>query len=432
MAKIDSAYAYYISTYANKEVSRYDSHKKSDLRKIYNQIVKTNKDSPLYKIRHMEEAKKYAIDIKQDAKAIQNVVASLSDKYGSFEDSFQKKVAVSSDDDKVGVTYIGDGSEESKTEQFVIEVDRLAAPQINTGNYLKNDILSFRPGSYSFDLNTNTAAYEFQYNVNSDETNLDIIQKLANLVNTSNLGITAEILSDDEDSSALSLTSVQTGLSENEDALFSIQPDASSGSIETMDVLGINQITQEAHNSHFLLNGAEHSSLANTFSINNVFELTLKNVTGDQSATIGFKPNTDAIADNIQTLVDAYNNILSTAEAHSKSNASAGNKLQRDMSSLSLKAQETLQSIGLMVAEDGSLSIDKDILSQAVTQDRADETFGILSDFRDSIGEKASRIAINPMNYVNKVIVAYKNPGHNFATPYITSIYSGMMLDSYV
>ena len=41
MAKIDSAYAYYASTYANKEVSRYDSHKKSDLRKIYNRIIKT-------------------------------------------------------------------------------------------------------------------------------------------------------------------------------------------------------------------------------------------------------------------------------------------------------------------------------------------------------------------------------------------------------
>ena len=43
MARIDSAYAYYVMTYGNKEVSRYDSHKKSDLRKVYNNIVKTNK-----------------------------------------------------------------------------------------------------------------------------------------------------------------------------------------------------------------------------------------------------------------------------------------------------------------------------------------------------------------------------------------------------
>ena len=47
MAVVDSAYQYYLSTYANSTVSRYDTHKKSQLRDIYNQIVKINKDSPL-------------------------------------------------------------------------------------------------------------------------------------------------------------------------------------------------------------------------------------------------------------------------------------------------------------------------------------------------------------------------------------------------
>ena len=42
MAKIDSAYAYYLSTYADQKQTRYDSHKKSDLRKVYNSIVKSN------------------------------------------------------------------------------------------------------------------------------------------------------------------------------------------------------------------------------------------------------------------------------------------------------------------------------------------------------------------------------------------------------
>ena len=47
------------------------------------------------------------------------------------------------------------------------------------------------------------------------------------------------------------------------------------------------------------------------------------------------------------------------------------------------------------------------------------------------IREKAEDTAINPMQYVNKIIISYKNPGRGFATPYITSIYSGMMLDTY-
>lgn len=431
MARIDSAYDYYISTYAQKKVSRYDSHKKSDLRKVYNQIVKSNKDSPLYKIPNMEDAKRHAIDIKESAKSIQNVVASLADRYGAFEDSFQKKVAVSSDDEEVGVTYIGDGSEDNNTENFSISVKELAAPQTNVGNYLKDSYHSLPTGSYSFDLNTGSGSYEFQYNVSLEESNLDILTKLANLVNSSDLGITAELRSDGNGSSALALTSSQTGLSENETSLFTIAPTASAASIEAMDVLGINKITEPAHNSSFTLNGTEHSSYSNTFSINNAFELTLKK-SGIESVTIGFKPNTDAIADNIQTLVDAYNSILSTAHSLSDSNVSAGNRLFNDMVSVSRGQQGSLQYIGLISSEDGTLHIDKDILAQAVTPERASQTFETLSKFRDSIGQKAERVAINPMNYVNKVVVAYKNPGHNFATPYISSIYSGMMLDEYM
>ena len=131
-----------------------------------------------------------------------------------------------------------------------------------------------------------------------------------------------------------------------------------------MDVLGINQITEPAHNSSFTINGAEHSSYSNTFSINNAFELTLK------------KPSTEPV-----TLVDAYNSILSTAHSLSDSNVSAGNHLFNDMVSVSRSQQGSLQYIGLMSSEDGTLHIDKDILAQAVTPERAPQTFETLSKF---------------------------------------------------
>ena len=68
MARIATAYAYYLSTYGNNRPSRYDSHKRSDLRRIYNQMVKTNKEAPLYKLTNEDEAARYAIDIKENAK----------------------------------------------------------------------------------------------------------------------------------------------------------------------------------------------------------------------------------------------------------------------------------------------------------------------------------------------------------------------------
>lgn len=60
-----------------------------------------------------------------------------------------------------------------------MEIKKLASPQLNYGNYLKDDQLAFKPGSYSFDLNTSSASYEFQFNVNPDDTNRSVQDKLA-------------------------------------------------------------------------------------------------------------------------------------------------------------------------------------------------------------------------------------------------------------
>lgn len=435
MAKIDSAYDYYMSVYGPQITSRYDSHKKSDLRKVYNHIVKSTKESPLYKITNAEGAKKMAIDIKENARSIQNVVASLSDNYGEFDDSFRKKVAVSSDEDTVEVSYVGDGHEANSAESFEIEIRKLATPQINTGNFLRDNALSFVPGTYTFDLSTNSSAYEFQFNVNAGETNHDLLTKLSNLINGSNVGINSRVIEDGTGSSALSLISEQTGLAPEESYLFSITPGADPESMNAMNLLGINNVSQASANSEFLLNGNMQQSLSNTFTINRAFELTLKQATADgEPATISFKANTDAIADNIQTLVDAFNGILDIAGNYSEEGASGyqGRKLASDMSSVSLSRKSSLESIGLMVSDQGYLSINKDILAEAVSDERAEDTFRKLAEFKDSIGAKADSAAIDPMHYVDKVVVEYKNPGRTFAAPYISSIYSGMMLDSYI
>lgn len=56
---------------------------------------------------------------------------SLSDKYADSSDSFQKKVAESSNEDAVGVRYVGDGSENKGADGFDIEV----AARRTTGQY---------------------------------------------------------------------------------------------------------------------------------------------------------------------------------------------------------------------------------------------------------------------------------------------------------
>jgi flagellar hook-associated protein 2 len=102
------------------------------------------------------------------------------------------------------------------------------------------------------------------------------------------------------------------------------------------------------------------------------------------------------------------------------------------MSSISKSRRESLGAIGLTVAENGSVSVDKEALANAITPENAEQTFATLARFKSAIGAKADTVAINPMNYVNKVVVNYKNPGRTFPAPYFSSVYSGMMLDRYV
>ena len=437
MARID-AYAYYLSTYHPVRPTRYDTHKKSELRKVYNQMVKTNKETPLFKLSRADEVAKYAIDIKENAKSIQNVVASLSDNYGDFSDSFQKKVAVSSNEEAVGVKYVGDGTEDNSLDNFNIEVKRLSSPQVNIGNYLKNDALSITPGSYTFDLNTNRSSYEFQFSVAPGETNLNVMKKLAGLVNRSTLGVTATIKNGNLDdgglgTSALCLTSTQTGTGSGNGYLFQINPGINAESMKTMELLGINRVSEAPQNSSFTINGEEFSSQTNNFTINETFELNLNQTTPKgKAAAIGFKTNNDAVADNVLSLVDAFNKILTIAQNSSEKATGEPNKLYNEMRAISKGRRESLGSIGLEVAENGSISLNKEVLTEAVSEERAEKTFSILARLKSAIGAKADTVAINPMSYVNRVVVAYKNPGKTFPAPYFSSVYSGMMLDRYV
>ena len=198
-----------------------------------------------------------------------------------------------------------------------------------------------------------------------------------------------------------------------------------------IDALGIDHVAQEAQNAVFLLNGTEQMAYDNTFLLDNNFELTLHGVSPEgKPAVIGFKTNADAMTENIQTLVDSYNSVLQTANKYSISQPQSV-KLYRDMSGTAFAYQKSLENIGLMVGDNGEIAIDDERLTETVSSDDFDQKLSVLNDFKNLLNMKANNASLDPMKYVEKVLVTYKNPGKTFVTPYITSIYSGMMMDEY-
>ena len=145
---------------------------------------------------------------------------------------------------------------------------------------------------------------------------------------------------------------------------------------------------------------------------------------------IGFKTNADAIADNVEKLVSSYNGIIETAHNYSSTQPES-HKLYYDMSNVAYRFYNEFESMGLDIADDGIIHIDRDALTDAVTEEDSPVYFSALNRFKDTLKEKASQASLNPMAYVDKIVIAYKNPGHNFIAPYVTSIYSGMMLDQF-
>ena len=98
---IGSVYDYYLSTYAGKPATRSDTHKKSELRSIYNNIVKISKKSPLYKVDVSDSIQRYAIDLKESARAIR----SKTDDLLQEEDNRSPlRKPVSSDDSVVSIS----------------------------------------------------------------------------------------------------------------------------------------------------------------------------------------------------------------------------------------------------------------------------------------------------------------------------------------
>jgi len=136
-AALNTVYNYYLTTYAPKGTSQYDTHKKSELRNIYNSIVKLNKESPLYLMDTSRETREFAVGLKENARLLRNTIASLG---GLDEDEmFNKKAAYSSNEDLVSASFIGETPDDGSIPSFNIEVTALASNQVNLGAFLPSD-----------------------------------------------------------------------------------------------------------------------------------------------------------------------------------------------------------------------------------------------------------------------------------------------------
>ena len=426
---LNTVYNHFMTTYAPQGTnSRYDTHKKSELRSVYNSIVKMNKESPLFLLDNSDEAKEFAVGIKEGSRELKNVISSLST---DGEGLLSKKAVSSSNSDIVNANYIGEIADEESAPTLEVEVRKLATTQENTGNFLSPDEMGLKPGTYSFDVRSRELDYEFQFNINDNDTNRTIEEKLARLITKSNIGLTASVIDDSEGRIALKLESVDSGAQEPGKPLFIVSDDNTSKTNGAVSYFGIDRTTQENSNSDITINGEERSTYSNQFTVDKTYELFLNDVTKEgEPISIGLKTDVESLTENVSYLIEGYNSFLNIAAAYLDRQPKS-TTLLGEMNNISSLYERELGAIGVSIGDDGRMELDKNLLQQTALNDDAGEKFKSMRSFARNILNKTNQISLNPMAYTEKTVVAYKNPGKNFATPYVTSNYSGMMFSSY-
>ncbi len=427
---LNNVYNFYLTTYSKDCSSPFDSHKKSELRDIYNSMVKLNKESPVYLLKNTQETKAYAVDIKENARLLRNNIASL----GGVDESsvLNKKAAYSSDESRVTANFVGSATVTEDIPSFEIEVEHLATGQTNLGNYLTNDDkVRLRPKTYSFDLHINDMNYEFQFSIGDSETNLQVQERLCKLINNSNVGLEASLIQNEEGQTALQISSMATGIIDGKDHLFHISDYKTSQAAGSVNYFGLNHTKTEASNATFYINGAMHSSYSNHFTVEKTYDLQLKGTTEpDTPVVIGTKNDAESLIGNITHMVQGYNDFIQAISEY-RNDYEGSSKLVHEVSGIVNYYGETFDTLGLSIEDDGLISINHDEMKSSLESEAMEDLFSEMKNFTASLLRKSEEISLDPMKYVDKKVVAYKNPGKTFSSPYTSSIYSGMMFNYY-
>ena len=419
-----NVYNYYSMAYLPKTDSKYHTHKSKELKNLYQSMVRHNKQSPLYKFNLSAETQDYALSIKDAAIDLKNISSFLSD---DTDTVFNQKIFASSDESVLNARITTDDYDKAP-DNLNIQVKQLANNQVNEGNYITSKSKTLASGTYDVKLATSKSEFMFTVKVDASVQNIDVQRSLANAINQNHTGLKATVVANTTGQSALNIESQMTGkgalFSDLQFAFTENNPDQ-----PLVELLGLNQIKQMPSNSAFSINGQEHGSATNNISINNVVEVDLLQVS-DEPVSISMVPDTDEILKKVHDFVDSYNHLIKLANDNMDNQKSA-RKLLTDISRITRYHASALEANGLKVNAECYIETEEALLVKSAKNGEFKSLFNDISDFQTEVMKTTDQLNMDPLAYVDKVIVTYPNTAKSLPNPYVPSMYSGLLFNGY-
>lgn len=408
---------------------RNTTHKSSALKEVYTDMARYNNKSPLYIVSLSDAKQSHMIQIKEAAITLQDVSDSFSDASSAVYD---KKILHSSNEGVLSGAFRSNRHTDLPDE-LQIEVTGLAGEQSNVGHYVDAHQRAIPAGSYAFDIITPSASAHFGLTVSTSDNNQTILDTIAKYINNREIGINASILQEGNDI-ALMLSSVKSGIPNTADGLhFTIVDTVDIDKTDTesfVDAFGLNNVSTQPTNSVFSINGEKHVSSSNHISINQTIELDFHKIS-EEPVIVRFLPDTEVAKDTAKQFLDAYNSLVDLATASGETQIGSRN-LSNDISRIVSKHKEQLEAVGITSDENGHLIADETLFATGIKEGQFAALFADTGSFKNDITSVSKRLSLDPIAYINKIMVSYPNTKNKYGISYTQSAYSGMMYNNYV
>jgi hypothetical protein len=325
--------------------------------------------------------------------------------------------AISSDTDILNISSVSaNRMRNANLSDFTVDVVQMAQAQRNEGTALNANTLAtaagFEVGSHHIALHVGDRQFDINFTVSATDTARDVQQRIANAINTRNVGVEASV-SVNAGSSTLALQSAETGVAAADQPNFTV----SSSAGNALAVTGIGTITQQAQNAQFRVNrgftGALQTSRTNDVDLGFGITAQLREE-GTAEITLGRDETRQINA--FRHMVNSFNDLMNAARDAS---GSRGGALERELAGMARSASASLSRVGISINQDGLMRIDEDRMQAAfergelerfAMRDRVGSNFG----FMNQLTRTADRVARNPGAFVRDDSNPMNTGGLNF------------------
>ena len=331
----------------------------------------------------------------------------LNDALAAIPSAFGPRAAASSNPNALQIVSFS-GQQLANT---AITIQQVATTQRNEGLSLNSSVKMPAEGLHKFEIEVHGKSHEISFEVEGEITNRQFQQMMADAINEASLGIKATV-NTSGNNSRLILETGTTGPGMDDGPRFIIRDIEG----EAVKLAGVGEITQEAQSAIFSVNGGENQVQAtNRVDLGNGLIVNLV-APSQEPVNVFLGQDRFAMRNSVHNVVNQFNSMLEVAHVNSVDRNTR--MLIRDLNSAVRSSRRELERIGISIGRDGTLSVNENVLSEAMDNGSLSRFFAggegrQPSGFISRLGRISESVVRNPMRHVSPH--ARNLPGFNNA-----------------